>query len=166
MSTATGSNSFTLSLLKEVLYLNKIYIGVATIWAFIVAYIAANKHIETDCNTLYSFTIFGIVLGSIGSLFDFIWEVWQDSVYFFCSDDSAMRKAFGVPAYQGFTYIYFSKEEDAQISCTKDDNSGTCCVEGFTSIRFCFFLVFLIEALFIRFPGNVVLFLDVLGSVS
>jgi len=104
------------SLLKEYLYLNKIFLAATVIWAFIIAYVAAVKSLQTDCGSLYNISVVGLALGFTAVIVDFILEVFQDSAYFCPNSGEKLRKAFNVPdEYDGFTCFYFSnKDDDAQ----------------------------------------------------
>jgi len=89
-SSKEGQNNFflvfimagELTTLKELLVLNRFFIGAATLWAFILAFIAAtNNPLQILCPSLESFAIFAMAFGCVAAFGDCLYEYWQDYVY-------------------------------------------------------------------------------------
>lgn len=82
--------------LKDLFFLNKIYIGGATVWAFVVASIAAVASFQESTHHLSVMSWFGLVLGLIVSSVDATLECGQDCVYTdrpYCQHDSVCCEA-------------------------------------------------------------------------
>lgn len=69
--------------LKEVLFLNKIYLAGATLWAFVVLAIEVGNidSFQNSSGNLTALTYFGIVMGGVVSIVDATLECGQDLVY-------------------------------------------------------------------------------------
>lgn len=122
--------------LKEVLFLNKIYLAGATLWAFVVLAIEVGNidSFQNSSGNLTALTYFGILMGGVVSIVDATLECGQDLVYTECcdSDNSCctlcglctwetatedFKKSWDVDNFKGISYVWL-KNRRANPYCS------------------------------------------------